>query len=73
MIAPVGDHKIVQYAAVFIGKKGIALPAFTEAENADWNQRFQRRLRIFKPPGSGNQKHLPHVAHVEKPRGLARV
>ena len=67
VIAAVRHHQIVQDAARVIGEHRIALPIEPQPRDIDRHQSLERRN------GARGQDHLPHVAHVEQPRGGAGV
>jgi len=68
MVAGIGDHKIVEDAAAFVGEQRVALAALGQADHVDRHQAFQRRRRIitFEPD-------LAHVGDVEQAGRVAGV
>ena len=68
VIAPIGHHQIVAYAAGLIGEHGIAHPSRGQALNV----RRHQRLECRRPAGTAN-RYLSHMRDVEQRRFLARV
>ncbi|MOA35649.1 hypothetical protein D3C78_1571160 [compost metagenome] len=66
MIAAIGDHQVVQNAAVFIGEETVTLTTFLEAENVDRHQLFERKCGIGIVAGLRLHDHLAHVGYVEQ-------
>ena len=61
MVAAVGDHQIVENAALRIGEEGIALPSGLQPEDVHRNKPFERRRRIGEASGLRPQRDLPHM------------
>ncbi|MNV78274.1 hypothetical protein D3C71_1717560 [compost metagenome] len=68
VVAQVGDHQVVEDAALLIGEHGIALHAHRQVDDVHRHQAFQGLGRI-----AAAQDDLAHVRHVEQPRLLTGV
>jgi hypothetical protein len=68
VIASVGDHQIVQYAAVLVREQGVALLPGTKPDHVDRHQAFQRLGRAL-----AREAELPHMGDVEQAGVLAGV
>ena len=73
VIAPVGDHQIVQHATIRGGEQPVTLPHFRQADDIRGHQRFQRHGGISGHPRGRAQNHLPHMADIEQPGLAARL
>ena len=67
VIALVGDHQVVQHAALIGGEQTISLPPRPQPDEVGGHQRLKRRGGVAAGTA---QDHLAHVADVEQP-GLA--
>ncbi len=47
MVVEMGDHQVVENAAVVVGEEAVALAAFGEAEDIDRHEAFERERRIL--------------------------
>ncbi len=65
MIAGIGNHQVVEDAALLVGKQRITLLVHGQIDNIDRHQRFQCR-----GGARAAQAQLPHVRHIEQ-AGLA--
>ena len=72
MIAPVGEHQIIQDAAGAIGEQPIALPPRRQSQHIHRHHRLERQTQR-RHPGNRAQDHLPHVTDIKQTRRLARV
>ena len=48
VIAAVGNHQIIDDAALIVGQDGVALPARLEPQNFNRNKPLQRAGRVFQ-------------------------
>ncbi len=71
VVAEMGDHQVVENAAVVIGEETVALATFRETEDIDGNERFQRKRGILILAGLRLDDDLAHVGHVEEAGGGA--
>ena len=73
------DHKVVENAAFFAQKNGIAHAAFLELADLAGDEAFDRTrdisVRFVASQGRARrgEERLPHMGDVEKPRFLARM
>jgi hypothetical protein len=67
MIAPVGQHQVIQNTPRVVGEHAIALPHRTQPQQIHGHERLHRLGHGVIAPRR-TQDHLTHVAHIEKPR-----
>ena len=72
-IAEVGDHQVIEDAAIVIGEEAVALAAVFQAKDIDRNQRFERLGGIIVGSGGGDEFDLTHVRDTSKRPAAARV
>jgi hypothetical protein len=62
MIAAVGEHQIVQDAALVVGEQAIALPPLGQAQHIDRHQGFKRPFQVVldTAPFSGARSPGPY-------------
>ena len=65
MIAPVGEHQIIQNPAGVIGQQPIALSSGPKPQHIDRHQAFECQAQRGKI-APGPQDHLPHMADIEQ-------
>src|SRR3546814_3305724 len=71
MIVAVGDHQVVENAAILVGEEAVALAAGLQAEDVDRHERLERTAGVADRAGSGAKDNLAHVGNVEKAGGRA--
>ena len=72
VIAPVGEHQVVQNAACGIKEHAIALPPYGQTQHINRHQGFEGKGGIAQ--GSlGPQDDLTHVADIEQTRRCSGV
>ncbi len=73
MIAPVGEHQVVQDPARIVGEQAVTLPPGRQARDICGDQRLQRRGGGGHVAIIRGDQHLSHVADVEQPGPRAGV
>ena len=69
MVAGVGDHEIVEDAAVVVGEQRVALATLGQADHVDRHQALERRRRAT----AAAKPDLAHVGDVEQAGRVAGV
>ena len=68
VVADIGHHEVIEYAADIVGELRVAHPSRCEARDIGGNQFFQCHGRVVTAQGD-----LSHVRHIEYRRQGARV
>lgn len=71
VVVHVGDHQVVEDAAIIVGEETVALTSLSEAENIDRHEAFQRQRRVLIFAGAGAYGDLAHMRNVEQAGGGA--
>ncbi len=66
VIAAIGEHQVVEDAALGVGEEAVALAARLQPEHIDRHQPFERQRRVLDAARLRAQDHLAHVADVEE-------
>jgi hypothetical protein len=68
-----GNHQIVDDAAIRVCKKRVTLPPSRKPDDIDWNKALERRCNIGQLPVAWPQRDLTHMRDVEQTCMGARV
>ena len=73
MIPAVGDHQVIENAAIVAGKEAVALAAGLKAEDVDRHELLEGERRILRRSGRRGDDHLSHVGDVKETGRGARM